>query len=171
MPSIRAPVHRQHVAQEVVDVPAKLLGGRPLHHVRLGDHLRPAPVRLQDRLDVELLLAAEVVIDRRQVRPRPFADRPDPRSSNPFSANSSPAASSNLAFVSSAIAITRPRNLKRSQTVVSNSRLIQFRQIGDHVKPVAAFLSNVPWKDESAQRVLIRRVRYRSDVATGDHAP
>ena len=43
-----------------------------------------APVGLAEDLDVELLLVAEVVVDRRQVRSRPLADRPHPRQLEPL---------------------------------------------------------------------------------------
>ena len=73
-------VDRQDVAQEVVDESPELLrrlaGGMA---ASASGALEAAAMGIQHRLDVELLLVAEMIIDRRHVRPGPLADRPDPR--------------------------------------------------------------------------------------------
>ena len=46
--------------------------------------IQAASVGLAEHLDVEVLLVAEVVVDRRQVRPGPVADRPHPRQLEPL---------------------------------------------------------------------------------------
>ena len=63
----------------------ELLGRRSASRSIAGSvGLEAAPMGLAHDLDVELLLVAEVVVDRRQVRPRPLADRPDPRQLEPL---------------------------------------------------------------------------------------
>src|SRR5271166_4075526 len=79
MPPVVGLVNRQDAAQEVVDEAAKLLVRVPrpivLGLLRLGT----AAVCIKHRLDVELLLVPEMVVDRRDVRPRPITDRANPR--------------------------------------------------------------------------------------------
>ena len=103
MPPVVRVVDRQDAAQEVMDEPPELLGRRRrLASTSASSALEPATMRIQHRLDVELLLVAEVIVHRRDVRPGPLADRRGSAPhSNPFSANSSPAASSNRTFVGS----------------------------------------------------------------------
>ena len=80
MPPVVRVVDRQDVAQEMMDERPELLGrARRSPHRRLRRHLEPAPMRVEDRLDVELLLVAEVVVDRRQVRPAPARRSSGPR--------------------------------------------------------------------------------------------
>ena len=76
VPAVLA-TERQDIAQEMVDVTTKLLGRSPLLKDLVRQQLRAAPVGLQDRLDVQLFLVAEMIIDRGIVHARPTADRPD----------------------------------------------------------------------------------------------
>ena len=72
-------IHGQHPIQEMVDERAQSLCRRQSTIESLFLRIQPASVGLAKYLDVEVLLVPEVVVDRRQIRPGPVADRPHPR--------------------------------------------------------------------------------------------
>ena len=79
MPPVVGIIDRQDPAEEVVDEVPELLGRAA--EMGLFRVLRPAPASMgvEHHLNVELFLIAEMVIDRRNVRPGTLANRPDPR--------------------------------------------------------------------------------------------
>ena len=69
MPPVFGVVDRQDSAQEVVNETTKLIGRCRRHgRFRVGS-IKATAMGIQNRLDVKLLLVAEMVVDRRHVGP------------------------------------------------------------------------------------------------------
>src|SRR5262249_44047741 len=84
MPPVVRVVQRQDPAEEMANESAELFRGLTRIVTAFLSGLDAAAMGLQDRLDVELLLVAEMIIDRRDVRLGAIADRPDPRAFEPL---------------------------------------------------------------------------------------